>query len=172
MLTSTGKSGVEITENNKAAYNNFYVGIESICSELARAIVMDGEGASKFITINVSGGLHKSDCLEVAYTVAHSPLVKTAFFASDPNWGRILAAVGRAPVQDLDVSRIDIYLDDVQIVKSGGLDPDYKEAEGARVMNQEAITIKINLNSGEFSERVWTSDLSHEYVSINSDYRS
>ena len=172
MLTSTGKSGVEVSENSKTTYKVFSTALEDICSELARAIVMDGEGASKFITIHVSGGLQSNDCLEVAYAVAHSPLVKTAFFASDPNWGRILAAVGRAPVKDLDVSRIDISLDEVQIVRSGELNPDYTEVEGARVMEQEAITIKINLNAGEFSEQVWTSDLSHDYVSINSDYRS
>jgi len=172
MLTATGKSGVEISVENKSNYNAFYKALEDICIQLAKAIVMDGEGATKFITINVQGGKHSQDCLDVAYTVAHSPLVKTAFFASDPNWGRILAAVGRAPVPDLDVSKIDIFLDDVQIVKSGELDSRYTEAEGSRVMQQHRITIGINLNSGSFSERVWTSDLSHEYVSINSDYRS
>ena len=172
MLTATGKSGVEISVKNKSNYDAFYKALEDICIQLAKAIVMDGEGASKFITINVQGGKHSQDCLDVAYTVAHSPLVKTAFFASDPNWGRILAAVGRAPVSDLDVSKIDIFLDDVQIVKSGELDSGYTETEGVRVMRQHSITIGINLNSGDCSELVWTSDLSHEYVSINSDYRS
>lgn len=172
MLSATGKSGVAISKENKAAYEAFFHAVENICSQLARAIVMDGEGATKFITIDVRGGKSREDCLAIAYTVAHSPLVKTAFFASDPNWGRILAAVGRAPVEDLDVSEIDIFLDEVQIVKSGGVDPQYTEAEGTRVMQQDSIIIQIKLNAGDSAEQVWTTDLSHEYVSINADYRS
>ena len=172
MLTATGKSGVEISSKDKSFYDTFYKALEDICIQLAKAIVLDGEGATKFISIKVQGGKHSQNCLDVAYSVAHSPLVKTAFFASDPNWGRILAAVGRAPVLDLDVSKIDIFLDEVQIVKSGELDLEYTEDEGSKVMQQHCITITINLNSGKFSELVWTSDLSHEYVSINSEYRS
>lgn len=172
MLSATGKSGVVISKQNKATYEIFYHAVETVCSQLARAIVMDGEGATKFITIDVRGGQCREDCLAIAYTVAHSPLVKTAFFASDPNWGRILAAVGRAPVQDLDVAEIDIFLDEVQIVKSGGVDPQYAEADGSRVMQRDNITIQINLNAGEVAEQVWTTDLSNEYVNINADYRS
>lgn len=172
MLTATGKCDVVISQQSKPDFDAFHNAIEDICSQLARAIVMDGEGATKFITVDVCGGKYREDCLTVAYTVAHSPLVKTAFFASDPNWGRILAAIGRAPIDELEFAKIDIFLDDVQIVRSGEVDPEYTEVEGARVMAQEKITIRIDLNVGDVSETVWTTDLSHDYVSINADYRS
>src|SRR5680860_1269756 len=139
---------------------------------LAHAIVRDGEGATKFVTIHVSGAATQQEALDVAYTVAHSPLVKTALFASDPNWGRILAAVGRAGVADLDVNALEIYLGDVCLVRGGGRAEDYSEERGQMVMNQEEITIAIDLKRGDISETVWTCDFSHDYVTINADYRS
>ena len=141
-------------------------------TRLAQLIVRDGEGATKFITVRVEQGQNTQECCDIAYSVAHSPLIKTAFFASDPNWGRILAAVGKAGVAELDVSKIQVWLDDVQICRDGGAAPDYTEAEGARVMQQEEITIRIALGRGEASDTVWTCDLSYDYVKINADYRS
>ena len=139
---------------------------------LAQSIVRDAEGATKFITVEVRGGLTESDCLAVAYTVAHSPLVKTAFFASDPNWGRILAAVGRAPVERLDFSKLAIHLNDVCVVRQGAPDNDYTEARGIAVMRLSEILIRIDLGVGIATARIWTSDLSHDYVRINAEYRS
>jgi glutamate N-acetyltransferase/amino-acid N-acetyltransferase len=139
---------------------------------LAQSIVRDAEGATKFITVEVRGGLTESDCLAVAYTVAHSPLVKTAFFASDPNWGRILAAVGRAPVERLDFSKLAIHLNDVCVVRQGAPDNDYTEARGIVVMRLSEILIRIDLGVGIATARIWTSDLSHDYVRINAEYRS
>jgi len=139
---------------------------------LAQSIVRDAEGATKFITVEVRGGLTESDCLAVAYTVAHSPLVKTAFFASDPNWGRILAAVGRAPVERLDSSKLAIHLNDVCVVRLGAPDNDYTEARGIAVMRHPEILIRIDLGVGTAAARIWTSDLSHDYVRINAEYRS
>jgi len=139
---------------------------------LAQSIVRDAEGATKFITVEVRGGLTESDCLAVAYTVAHSPLVKTAFFASDPNWGRILAAVGRAPVERLDFSKLAIHLNDVCVVRQGAPDNDYTEARGIAVMRLPEILIRIDLGVGIATARIWTSDLSHDYVRINAEYRS
>lgn len=146
--------------------------LKQVYLDLAHAIVRDGEGATKFITIRVNGAAAQQEALDVAYTVAHSPLVKTALFASDPNWGRILAAVGRAGVVDLDVSALEIHLGDVCLVRGGGRAEDYSEERGQAVMNQEEITIAIDLKRGEVSETVWTCDFSHEYVTINADYRS
>jgi len=139
---------------------------------LAQSIVRDAEGATKFITVEVRGGLTESDCLAVAYTVAHSPLVKTAFFASDPNWGRILAAVGRAPVERLEFSKLAIHLNDVCVVRQGAPDNDYTEARGIAVMRLPEILIRIDLGVGIATARIWTSDLSHDYVRINAEYRS
>jgi len=139
---------------------------------LAQSIVRDAEGATKFITVEVRGGLTESDCLAVAYTVAHSPLVKTAFFASDPNWGRILAAVGRAPVERLEFSKLAIHLNDVCVVRQGAPDNDYTEARGIAVMRLSEILIRIDLGVGIATARIWTSDLSHDYVRINAEYRS
>ena len=139
---------------------------------LAQSIVRDAEGATKFITVEVRGGLTESDCLVVAYTVAHSPLVKTAFFASDPNWGRILAAVGRAPVERLEFSKLAIHLNDVCVVRQGAPDNDYTEARGIAVMRLPEILIRIDLGVGIATARIWTSDLSHDYVRINAEYRS
>lgn len=146
--------------------------LETVYLELAHAIVRDGEGATKFITIDVKGAASQSEALDVAYTVAHSPLVKTALFASDPNWGRILAAVGRAGVKDLDLDRLEIYLGDVCLVRNGGRAEDYTEARGQAVMNEEDITIAIDLKRGDVRETVWTCDFSHDYVTINAEYRT
>ncbi len=143
-----------------------------VAQQLAQAIVRDGEGATKFIRIQVEGGKTEAECRQVAYAIAHSPLVKTAFFASDPNLGRILAAVGYAGVEDLDQRCIDLYLDDVQVASSGGRHPSYLEEDGQRVMRQSEITVRVLLGRGPAMQTVWTCDLSHDYVSINADYRS
>jgi len=139
---------------------------------LAQAIVRDGEGATKFITLQIEGGKTVDECRQVAYAIAHSPLVKTAFFASDPNLGRILAAVGYAGIADLDQTAIDLYLDDVLVAVQGGRNPAYREEDGQRVMKQSEITVRVRLGRGEAKATVWSCDLSHEYVSINADYRS
>jgi len=139
---------------------------------LAQAIVRDGEGATKFITLQIEGGKTVDECRQVAYAIAHSPLVKTAFFASDPNLGRILAAVGYAGIADLDQTAIDLYLDDVLVAVKGGRNPAYREEDGQRVMKQSEITVRVRLGRGEAKATVWSCDLSHEYVSINADYRS
>jgi len=143
-----------------------------VARNLAQAIVRDGEGATKFITVQVDGGRDEAECRLAAYAIAHSPLVKTAFFASDPNLGRILAAVGYAGITDLDQSRIELHLDDVHVVTQGGRIPSYREEDGQRVMRQSEITIKVGLGRGSASQTVWTCDLSHDYVTINADYRS
>jgi glutamate N-acetyltransferase/amino-acid N-acetyltransferase len=144
----------------------------AVSQQLAQAIVRDGEGATKFITVTVEGGRDEAECKLAAYAIAHSPLVKTAFFASDPNLGRILAAVGYAGIADLDQTLIDLHLDEVLVVQAGGRHPDYREEDGQRVMKQAEITVRVSLNRGQASATVWTCDLSHDYVSINADYRS
>ena len=146
--------------------------IIGVARQLAQAIVRDGEGATKFITVQVDGGRDAAECRLAAYAIAHSPLVKTAFFASDPNLGRILAAVGYAGIADLDQTRIALYLDDVHVVTGGGRNPAYREEDGQRVMRQTEITVRVDLGRGAASDTVWTCDLSHEYVTINADYRS
>jgi glutamate N-acetyltransferase/amino-acid N-acetyltransferase len=172
-LVATGESGAaEIRSFDKGSGLLFKNALLEICIFLAQAIVRDGEGASKFISIAVVGGASEAESREVALTVANSPLVKTAFFASDPNWGRILAAIGRTTLPDLDIEKISISLNDVKIVESGKRAENYTEAEGQRVMNQEEITISISLGRGSASAMIWTCDLSHEYVRINSEYRS
>jgi glutamate N-acetyltransferase / amino-acid N-acetyltransferase len=143
-----------------------------VAQKLAQAIVRDGEGATKFITVKVSGGKTTDECCKVAYAIAHSPLVKTAFFASDPNLGRILAAVGYAGIADLDQTKISLHLDDVHVVTGGGRNPTYKEEDGARVMKQSEITIHVGLGRGNVTDTVWTCDFSYDYVKINADYRS
>jgi glutamate N-acetyltransferase/amino-acid N-acetyltransferase len=143
-----------------------------VARKLAQAIVRDGEGATKFITITVDGGRDAAECRKAAYAIAHSPLVKTAFFASDPNLGRILAAVGYAGIDDLDQNAIDLYLDDVHVVSRGGRRPEYREEDGQRVMKQSEITVRVGLGRGSATDTVWTCDLSHDYVTINADYRS
>jgi glutamate N-acetyltransferase / amino-acid N-acetyltransferase len=146
--------------------------VVAVSQQLAQAIVRDGEGATKFITVQVQGGRDEAECRLAAYAIAHSPLVKTAFFASDPNLGRILAAVGYAGITDLDQGLIDLHLDDVPVVARGGRLPSYREEDGQRVMKQSEITIRVHLNRGPAETTVWTCDLSHDYVSINADYRS
>ena len=143
-----------------------------VAQKLAQAIVRDGEGATKFITVRVEGGKTAEECRLVAYAIAHSPLVKTAFYASDPNLGRILAAVGYAGIADLDQTGIDLYLDDVHVAVQGGRNPAYREEDGQRVMKQSEITVRVVLGRGAAADTVWTCDLSHDYVSINADYRS
>jgi glutamate N-acetyltransferase / amino-acid N-acetyltransferase len=146
--------------------------IIEVSQQLAQAIVRDGEGATKFITVRVDGGRSEEECRAAAYAIAHSPLVKTAFFASDPNLGRILAAVGYAGIADLDQSRIDLFLDDVHVVERGARRPSYREEDAARVMKQSEINVRVDLRRGPAHATVWTCDLSHDYVSINADYRS
>jgi glutamate N-acetyltransferase/amino-acid N-acetyltransferase len=146
--------------------------VTRVAQRLAQAIVRDGEGATKFIAVQVDGGRDEAECRLAAYAIAHSPLVKTAFFASDPNLGRILAAVGYAGIADLDQSRIDLFLDDVAVVQDGGRRADYREEDGARVMKQQEITVRIDLHRGAATTTVWTCDFSYDYVKINADYRS
>ena len=143
-----------------------------MATELAQLIVRDAEGATKFMTIKVEGAGTQDEALKVAYAVAHSPLVKTAFYASDPNLGRILAAIGYAGIDDLDVSGVNLWLDDVHVAVNGGRNPDYQEADGQRVMKQAEILVRIGLGRGNVTETVYTCDFSHEYVTINADYRS
>lgn len=173
ILIATGKAGnTSINDASSAEALVFIEALLDVCQQLAQAIVRDGEGATKFVTVSVSGAQSVDEAKDVAYTIAHSPLVKTALFASDPNWGRILAAVGRAGIEQLDISGVNIYLDDVCIVAQGGVDANYTEERGQAVMNQEEITIAVELSRGEASAVLWTTDLSHEYVRINSEYRS
>lgn len=172
MLMVTGKyDGPEITADSPFA-PVLKTALLEVYLELAHAIVRDGEGATKFVTIEVSQAASVQEALDVAYTVAHSPLVKTAFFASDPNWGRILAAVGRAGVEGLDLQAVEIFLGDVCLVSQGGRASDYTEERGQAIMDQEDITVHINLNRGDVAERVWTCDFSHDYVTINAEYRT
>jgi glutamate N-acetyltransferase/amino-acid N-acetyltransferase len=173
MLIATGKADMtEIGDAKSTAYTALMEGVVTVAAELAQAIIRDGEGATKFITVRVEGGRKEEECRKVAYSIAHSPLVKTAFFASDPNLGRILAAVGYAGVPDLAVDKVDLYLDDVLVAKNGGRSPGYREADGARVMKQPEITVRVVLNRGAATATVWTCDLSHEYVTINAEYRT
>jgi glutamate N-acetyltransferase / amino-acid N-acetyltransferase len=172
-IVATGESGVaEIKSLNEGPGLLFKDALLEICVYLAQAIVRDGEGASKFITISVTDGASEAESREVALAVANSPLVKTAFFASDPNWGRILAAIGRTTLPELDVEKISISLNEIKIVESGERAKNYTEAEGKRVMKQKEITVHIVLGRGSASAVIWTCDLSHEYVRINSEYRS
>ena len=172
LLSSTGESGVVVNNTNKELYEIFVSSLNDIFVWLAKAIIKDAEGATKFITINIKNGKSLDECLNIGFTIAHSPLVKTAFFASDPNWGRILAAIGRSDVDDLDIQVIDILLGNVPIITSGEIDKDYTEAKGQLVMKDEEIEISVNLNRGEYSTSVWTSDLSYDYVKINAEYRT
>ncbi|HFD79475.1 MAG TPA: bifunctional glutamate N-acetyltransferase/amino-acid acetyltransferase ArgJ [Gammaproteobacteria bacterium] len=172
VLVATGQSGTEVLQTGQEGYRRLCIAVNSVCERLAQLIVRDAEGATKFVTVEVEEGRDAAECLSVAYTVAHSPLVKTALFASDPNWGRILAAVGRSGLPGLVVEDIDIFLGDVCIVTAGGRAPGYREEDGQRVMEQEEILIRIRLGRGEAIERIWTSDLSHEYVRINAEYRT
>jgi glutamate N-acetyltransferase/amino-acid N-acetyltransferase len=173
VLIATQQAGhARITDLQSADGQKLRDAVFAVSRELAQAIVRDGEGATKFITVQVDGGVDVAECRRVAYAIAHSPLVKTAFFASDPNLGRILAAVGYAGIDDLDQTRIDLFLDDVHVARRGGRHPDYREEDGQRVMKQAEITVRVDLHRGVASTSVWTCDLSYDYVKINADYRS
>jgi glutamate N-acetyltransferase/amino-acid N-acetyltransferase len=173
VLMATQQAGhAAITSLDSADGQALRDALVSLAQQLAQAIVRDGEGATKFITVNVQGGRDEAECKLAAYAIAHSPLVKTAFFASDPNLGRILAAVGYAGIADLDQNSIDLDLDDVAVVRAGGRLPSYREEDGQRVMKHSEITVRIHLHRGAAQTTVWTCDLSHDYVSINADYRS
>ena len=173
ILVATGKAALTpITEAQGELYEALREAIDQVAMQLAQAIVRDGEGATKFVTVHVQGGANQQECLDVAYAVAHSPLIKTALFASDPNWGRIVAAIGYAGVKDLNTEQVNVYLNDVCIVAQGGRAQAYTEEQGAAVMQQAEILIRIELERGGSSETIWTTDLSHEYVRINAEYRS
>jgi len=172
MLVATGTSHLNPLALDAPGRNGFVQLLNEVFVELATAIIKDGEGASKFVTVQVQGGNTSEECLKVAYAVAESPLVKTALFASDPNWGRILAATGRAGVQVMDVDRISIWLDEVKIVEQGARATTYTEEAGQQVLKKAAFTIRIDLGRGTCADQVWTCDFSHDYVSINADYRS
>ena len=171
IIAATGQSGVKV-EKGTAAYDKVRETLIAIARELAQKIVRDAEGATKFITIQVEQAKSSEEALKIAYAIAHSPLVKTAFFASDPNLGRILAAIGYAGVDDLDTNTLSLYLDDVLVAVNGGRNPEYKEEQGQAVMQKPEILVRVVLSRGEVSETVYTCDFSHEYVSINADYRS
>ncbi|RJX31516.1 MAG: bifunctional glutamate N-acetyltransferase/amino-acid acetyltransferase ArgJ [Oxalobacter sp.] len=172
MLIATGQKDIGLVAIESPEYAALSAAVISLSQELAQMIVRDGEGATKFMTITVEQGQSVEECRRIAYSIAHSPLVKTAFYASDPNLGRILAAIGYAGVEDLDVSKLNLYLDDVWVAKNGGRNPEYKEEQGQRVMKQSEITVRVTLARGEAAATVWTCDFSHDYVSINADYRS
>jgi glutamate N-acetyltransferase/amino-acid N-acetyltransferase len=172
LIASRKARHAEITSLDSADAATLRAALIAVAQELAQAIVRDGEGATKFIAVTVEGGRDDAECKLAAYAIAHSPLVKTAFFASDPNLGRILAAVGYAGIADLDQGLIDLHLDDVHVVARGGRRPEYREEDGQRVMKQSEITIRVGLNRGSATTTVWTCDLSHDYVTINADYRS
>jgi glutamate N-acetyltransferase/amino-acid N-acetyltransferase len=173
ILVATGQVDLpEVTEANGELYEKLREVIFAAHVHLAKSIVSDGEGATKFVTIAVTGGANRDECLDVAYAVAHSPLIKTALFASDPNWGRIVAAIGYAGVPDLDATKVRVHLNDTLIVENGGRAKTYTEEQGQAVMSQAEIAININLGRGDRAETVWTTDLSYEYVRINADYRS
>jgi glutamate N-acetyltransferase/amino-acid N-acetyltransferase len=161
-----------VADPEPAAYARLREAVVAVAAQLAQAIVRDGEGATKFISIEVENGRDQAECKSVGYAIAHSPLVKTAFFASDPNLGRILAAIGNAGIADLDVAPIRLWLDDVLVASGGGRDPGYREEDGARVMQQPEITVRVDLARGAAAATVWTCDFSYEYVKINADYRS
>jgi glutamate N-acetyltransferase / amino-acid N-acetyltransferase len=172
ILVATGAGSLVVDSTDSADYIALRDAVSGIARHLAQQIIRDGEGATKFITITVEQGRDLEECRKIAYAIAHSPLVKTAFFASDPNLGRILAAIGYAGVDDLDTAKLDLYLDDVLVAKAGGRNPDYKEEDGQRVMKKAEILVRVVLARGEAGATVWTCDLSHDYVSINADYRS
>lgn len=173
VLMATGQAANTLIDNSHSAqYQQLSNAITKVCRYLAKAIVRDGEGATKFISIVVEQGKTSDECCQVAYTIAHSPLVKTALFASDPNWGRILACVGRSGLVDLDLSKISIYLDDVCVIEAGQPAADYTEDKGQQVMNNAEISIRVLLGRGAALETVWTCDFSYDYVKINAEYRT
>jgi glutamate N-acetyltransferase/amino-acid N-acetyltransferase len=173
MLIATGAAGTQLIDDERHPdYAALAEAVTEVAVWLAQAIIRDGEGATKFITVQVEGGRTEEECSKVAFGIAHSPLVKTAFFASDPNLGRLLCAIGYAGIPDLDVGRVQLHLGDVLVAKDGGRNPAYREEDGQRVMQQSEITVRVELARGSAQATVWTCDLSHDYVSINADYRS
>ncbi len=172
VVMASGRSQVRVDDWESPAGQAVWQALLSVAQRLAQALVRDGEGATKLMTVRVNQGRDGAECLKIAYAIAHSPLVKTAFFASDPNLGRLLAAVGYAGVSDLDVGKVEMYLGDVHVVTAGGRHPNYREADAQAVMDQSEIVIRIDLGRGETSETVWTCDLSHDYVTINAEYRT
>lgn len=172
MLVATGRSGIAIETEGSEALLAFTEALESLCLELAQAIIRDGEGATKFVEVRVEGGIDAAECDAVAYTIAHSPLVKTALFASDPNWGRLLAAIGRAGLKNLCIADVSLYLNDVLIAVNGARAPDYTETKGQAAMAADELTIRVELNRGGASGCVWTTDFSYDYVRINAEYRT
>lgn len=173
MLVATGESmAPRIADEDHSDYQTLLSAVTEVLEQLAKAIVLDGEGATKLINIKVKAGKTEQECQDVAYTIAHSPLVKTAFFASDPNWGRILAAVGRSGINDFDINALEIYLDDVCLVRQGGRADDYTEERGQTIMDQDEITVTVDLQRGQAETQIWTCDLSYDYVKINAEYRT
>ncbi len=173
VVMASGNSGVRIGDDASGfTYQAFYQALQDLCQQLACEVVRDGEGATKFVAVQVDSAADSSEALTVAYAIAQSPLVKTALFASDPNWGRIAVAIGYAGVTGLDPNRVNIFLDDVCIVRNGGRAESYEEAQGQKVMDQDSLAIRVELHRGESSEVVWTTDFSHDYVTINAEYRT
>ena len=172
VVSATGVSGARIDREDSAEYEALRDSLTDLATQLAQAIVRDGEGATKFITLRVEQGRNLEECRKVAFAIAHSPLVKTALFASDPNLGRILAAIGYAGIDDLDVDGVELYLDEVRVASRGARDPSYREQDGKRVMQREEITVRVTLARGRAAAAVWTCDLSHDYVTINAEYRT
>jgi glutamate N-acetyltransferase/amino-acid N-acetyltransferase len=173
LLLATGAAGnVPVTERASEAYQALRAAVEEVCITLAQSIVRDGEGASKFVTVQINGGRNEGECLDVAFTIAHSPLVKTALFASDPNWGRLLAAIGRAGLPDLQVELVGLFLNDVLIAEGGCRAAGYTEEQGVAAMAPEDIVIRVELGRGDAAAVVWTTDFSYDYVRINAEYRS
>ena len=173
VLIATGKANNKcIDRQSSKEYSILENALTSLFCDLSQAIIRDGEGATKFLTIKVTGGKEDAECTDVAYKIAESPLVKTAFTASDANWGRILSAIGNSGIDDLDINNIEVFLDNVCIVENGQRAPSYTEEEGKKVMLQDEITLIVNLNRGDCQEEIWTTDLSHEYIKINAEYRT
>ena len=173
IVIATGAAGnAEIDSETHADYSALRDGIVDVARELAQRIIRDAEGATKFVTVQVEGGRTSAECLQVAYTVGHSPLIKTAMFASDPNWGRFCMAIGRAGVEGLEPDRVALFLDDVCVARGGMIAPDYTEEAGARVMSQAEFVVRIDLGRGSAHETIWTCDFSYEYVRINAEYRT
>lgn len=172
VLMASGAAKLAPLEQDSSAYQQWYEALCELLLELAQAIVRDAEGATKFVTVRVEEGEFENDCLDVAFTVAHSPLTKTALFASDPNWGRVLAAVGRAPIDNLDVDKVSLHINDVCVLENGNIATDYTEERGQAAMAPEEIVLRIGLGTGKASASVWTSDLSYDYIRINAEYRT
>jgi len=168
VLIATGASGIGVDRN----HDEFFAALRRVFEQLAQAIIRDAEGATKFVEITVAGAADEADARSIGFTIAESPLVKTALFASDPNWGRFIMAIGRSRVRQIDVDRLDLYLGPVRLLHRGLPDPEYREELGQAEMSREEISVRVDLNLGDASTRIWTSDLSYEYVKINAEYRS